>query len=433
MRKNMLLLVMGIALIFFASIPAMAQSFPKATGYVSDFAHFLSEEDGRALNSELVAFEQKTSIEMAVVIVTSLDGKDVKTYADELGNAWGVGKRGANNGVVFLLAPNEKKLWISPGGGVSYFLPEHVCNDIREKVVRWASSKQQGIIDGTHAIMRVLEGGSVFEQAAPSTPLQPRTEQSEPTRGSGLSPFLVGFLVLCVLGVFGTVPRVFDFLEERRVTIRLQASVLSDFPKVEQEVAHEDVSTDVRAKFASLKKDYLPLAQNAFTPRKMSWTQLHDQLKGISTTLANISRDSKIIIADAAKARERGPELMKDFPDMLARAKNKLAKGKYSKDAKKRLQSAERRYQAACAQQSGMTLVDWIILYEILSLAESDIGRAESIHESYNAPPSPPSESHSGTHQTSESSSSRSSDSNFGDSGGYSGGSDFGGGGGGDW
>jgi uncharacterized protein len=89
------------------------QQYPKPSGYVNDFAGLLSHDQGAALNSELAAFEKRTTVEIAVVTVPSLKGHNVEDYTRGLAKEWGVGKAGRNNGVVFLIAPNERKMRIS--------------------------------------------------------------------------------------------------------------------------------------------------------------------------------------------------------------------------------------------------------------------------------------------------------------------------------
>jgi len=111
------------AIFAFASIAA-AVVYPKPSGYVNDFAHQLSPEFANALEARLRSFEQSTSIEVAVVTVPSLEGERLETYATGLFNDWGIGKRGANNGVLFLWAPAERKARIEVGRGLNQTLTD---------------------------------------------------------------------------------------------------------------------------------------------------------------------------------------------------------------------------------------------------------------------------------------------------------------------
>src|ERR1700752_4711774 len=89
-------------LLFVAAVDVYAQQYPKATGYVNDFAQLLTRMQGASLNNELATFEKKTTIEIAVVTVPWLNNQSIEDYTRGLAKDWGVGKRGQNNGVVFL-------------------------------------------------------------------------------------------------------------------------------------------------------------------------------------------------------------------------------------------------------------------------------------------------------------------------------------------
>src|ERR1700736_3703416 len=97
---------------------ASAANYPRATGYVNDFAERLSPADRDALERKLRDYGRTTSIEVVVAIVPSLEGESVERYANGLFHAWGIGKRGKDNGVLFLWAPSERKLRIEVGSGL---------------------------------------------------------------------------------------------------------------------------------------------------------------------------------------------------------------------------------------------------------------------------------------------------------------------------
>src|SRR5262245_15009816 len=89
-----------------------AVDFPKPLGYVNDFAGVLSGDAKEELVALLRETERKTTVEMAVTTVASLDGLSVEEYANKLFHAWGIGKRGRDNGVLLLVAPSERKVRI---------------------------------------------------------------------------------------------------------------------------------------------------------------------------------------------------------------------------------------------------------------------------------------------------------------------------------
>ena len=88
------------------------------TGRVTDEANILTDEEEAALTAKLVQIERDTMHQVAVVTVSNLGGQDVATFTDTLGKAWGVGREGHHDGVVVLVAPNERKARISVADGL---------------------------------------------------------------------------------------------------------------------------------------------------------------------------------------------------------------------------------------------------------------------------------------------------------------------------
>ena len=101
-----------LALVLVASIRA---DFPKAEGYITDSANVLDAGAVREIEALVKDTEEKTTAEIAVATVSSLDGMSVEEYANRLFKEWGVGKKGRDNGVLILVAPNERKIRIEVG------------------------------------------------------------------------------------------------------------------------------------------------------------------------------------------------------------------------------------------------------------------------------------------------------------------------------
>ncbi|HET9165870.1 MAG TPA: TPM domain-containing protein [Candidatus Angelobacter sp.] len=111
-----------LALLFAFSIGALAQpaaSFPAMKGVVSDYAGKLDETQIQELSGLLKDYERQTSIEFVVVVVSSLDGLSARNYATGIGDSWKIGKAGKDNGIVLLWAPNERAYALRIAGGLS--------------------------------------------------------------------------------------------------------------------------------------------------------------------------------------------------------------------------------------------------------------------------------------------------------------------------
>lgn len=121
----------------FASIEDSIPQRPDPPRLVNDFADILTEEEEAALETKLVAFDDSTSTQIAVVTVTSLHGYDKADFAFKIGETWGVGQEGLNNGIVLLVKPKygiEKgETYIAVGYGLEPVIPDVTARHIVEK------------------------------------------------------------------------------------------------------------------------------------------------------------------------------------------------------------------------------------------------------------------------------------------------------------
>lgn len=98
-----------LALLALFATPVTAQTFPAFTGLVTDAANVLPADRKAALEAKLEAFQKKTGRQLVVATVPDLGGDDVDSYGYKLGRAWGIGLKGANDGTLLFVAPNEPK------------------------------------------------------------------------------------------------------------------------------------------------------------------------------------------------------------------------------------------------------------------------------------------------------------------------------------
>ena len=109
---------------------AAAQSFPKAVGRVNDFANVIDAATEADLDRRLDQLEQQTSSEIAVATVVSLNGISVEEYANRLFKEWGIGQAKQDNGVLVLVAPNEREMRIEVGYGLEGVLPDGLAGQV---------------------------------------------------------------------------------------------------------------------------------------------------------------------------------------------------------------------------------------------------------------------------------------------------------------
>jgi uncharacterized protein len=128
---------------------------------VHDFAGLLSAEQRQELEQTAEDVEHKTTAQFAIVTVNSLDGKTIEEYANELFKSWGIGKQGMNNGVLFLIAPNERRMKFEVGDGLDPLLTDALCGQIADDhiVPRFKQNDYAGgIVAGTKQVAAVLSG-----------------------------------------------------------------------------------------------------------------------------------------------------------------------------------------------------------------------------------------------------------------------------------
>ena len=110
-----------IALILLAGM-VFAVEYPALKPYVNDYANVLSTSDINALNAEALDIDNCTGVEIAIVTMTSLDGQDPFNYAQHLGDAAGIGKKGLDNGVVVLWVVDVQRGAIATASGAKEFV-----------------------------------------------------------------------------------------------------------------------------------------------------------------------------------------------------------------------------------------------------------------------------------------------------------------------
>lgn len=128
---------------------------------VHDYAHIFDARQLQALERKLVAYNDSTSTQLAVITIKALDGYPLETLASDIGEKWGVGQKGQDNGIVLLMSLEDRKITIRTGYGVQVHLPPSVNKQIIDQTII-PSFKQGdyagGIEAGVDDIFNVLTG-----------------------------------------------------------------------------------------------------------------------------------------------------------------------------------------------------------------------------------------------------------------------------------
>ncbi len=116
--------------------PASADpKFPPLTGRVVDDAHILSADDKQQIEATLKELEGKSSDQIVVYTAPSLQGYEIEDFGYRLGRFWKIGQAGTNNGIVLIVAPNERKVRIEVGRGLEPIMTDALSSTIIQSTI----------------------------------------------------------------------------------------------------------------------------------------------------------------------------------------------------------------------------------------------------------------------------------------------------------
>jgi len=142
--KPLLLFIAILICAGLSSVLAQQKKFPAYTGHVNDFANILDQQTKQKIELWLNNFEQMTGTQIAVVTVTSLEGRPLEDYANELYRAWGIGAKTGEHkdkGALLLVALQDRKTRLEVGYGLEGDLPDGLAGEI---IRRMRPGLQQG-------------------------------------------------------------------------------------------------------------------------------------------------------------------------------------------------------------------------------------------------------------------------------------------------
>lgn len=152
--------------VFLLSIPfwSLAKEIPPRPNppkLVNDFAGVLNRAETRDLERRLVAFDDSTSTQIAVVIENSLEGDDVFEYSFRLAEAWQIGTAGKDNGILVYIAIQDRQLFIHVGPGLQGVVTDAMTKTVIENIIKPNFRSQKyynGLLRGTNALQEMARG-----------------------------------------------------------------------------------------------------------------------------------------------------------------------------------------------------------------------------------------------------------------------------------
>jgi len=197
-----------VALALGASAVAAAVDVPYLSGRIVDHAEILQRATRERLGALLAAHEAATGNEIVVLTVPTLEGESIEGYATRVFDTWKLGKKGRDNGVLLIVAPQDRRLRIEVGYGLEGTLTDVAASRIIRDVITpafKAGDYDRGVGDGIAAIVAALEGraASPAEAAPPAAKVASRSfDEFEQDLPPWPMRILLGAFIFGVIGLF---------------------------------------------------------------------------------------------------------------------------------------------------------------------------------------------------------------------------------------
>lgn len=178
-----------------------AEPIPNPRGFVNDFANIISDDAQHRMEQMLYDYKTRTTNEIAVVTVSSLGGESIEEYTIRLAEKWKVGKRGKENGVILLVAPNDRETRIEVGYGLEGVLTDAKSKLIIERAMIPEFKKgnfASGIEKGLAEIMQTLTPAGSAEDNPKNQPDE--HVQANETKKKEINGAMVGFVFAGIAG-----------------------------------------------------------------------------------------------------------------------------------------------------------------------------------------------------------------------------------------
>ena len=192
-----ILVIVGFLFTVSQLLPA-AEQLPvpdQPSSWVNDYAGVFSEGERQQLDQKLNRFQYNNSTQIFVVTINDNDGYTASDLAPRIGEKWGVGQEGKDNGLVVLLDMMDKQVFISTGYGLEEYIPDAIASRIvqNEILPRFKEGNfYAGVNNGTDVMISLLEGKF--------TPDEYREQSGGPT-GSGIIGVIIAIIIF--MSVFG--------------------------------------------------------------------------------------------------------------------------------------------------------------------------------------------------------------------------------------
>jgi uncharacterized protein len=177
-----------------------AAEIPALKGYINDYANMMSPSVRSKLTNELREFERTDSTQIVILTISSLEGQPIEDYSIKVAEAWKIGQKGRDNGIILIFASQERKMRIEVGRGLEGKLTDLTAGRIIDLVIKPRFKRGDfngGFVAGVAALIDATKGEFKAEDAKPL----PKKKSFSPL----FTILLFGGIGLLVLGSFSRV------------------------------------------------------------------------------------------------------------------------------------------------------------------------------------------------------------------------------------
>lgn len=190
-----------------------AQTFPALSGRVVDAANLLTPAQKQQIETLSATIQNTSQRQFVVATIPDLQGYPIEDYGYKLGRAWGIGQKGANNGIILIVAPNDKKVRIEVGYGLEPIMTDALAQGIIDDRILpkfRGGDMGGGIVDGANAIAEQMKlpPEEAEKRAATATVSQPARAHS-----GGNGPVVIFWIIVVV---FIVLPMIFGRARGRK-------------------------------------------------------------------------------------------------------------------------------------------------------------------------------------------------------------------------
>ncbi len=181
--------------LFLLGVAQAEVDFPAPKGLVNDFANVIPDGDEKKLSGITLELLKKTGVPVVIVTMPDIGGAEYNDYVNRLYNAWGIGKKKGDKGVLIFVTVKERKMRIETGYGVEGILPDGLVGQIRDQyMIPYLKENNfgEGLLNGTITVAQIIAKDSGVQL----TGQMPVKKTQKKRSGLSFLPFLLIFIFL---------------------------------------------------------------------------------------------------------------------------------------------------------------------------------------------------------------------------------------------